>query len=443
MTPPLHAQRRSLFWRIHFWSAVIASPFALLATLTGILYIFTPQIEQALYAHLEQVAPAGGVLPLDRLVQAASTGAPPGMAVHSLVPPQAPGDVLKVTMTPQERGGAAHEGHHHGPAKAVPSPAFGAPAAALVVYVNPHTGAVLGSMPAEERFSQWARKLHSSLLQSDTWRWMIELAASWLMVMLITGVWLWWPRAGVPLLPAASARGRKAWSQWHAFLGVVLGVVSLAILTTGLTWSMYSGAQIRALRDATGQASPKAPRQMRSVARAGRRPLDWQAAWDMARTQAPDVALQLTPPQGELGVWKVGAADRGQPTKRFDLLLDAYSGEALYYAGWRQQTAFGKATAVGIPFHRGEFGWWNQAVLLVFGLGILFSLLSGWVMYFKRRKRGSLGLPAMPTQAWRAVSPASWVVTVLLCALMPLLALSASLLLLLECWLYGARRRAS
>jgi hypothetical protein len=33
-----------------------------------------------------------------------------------------------------------------------------------------------------DRFSLWARRLHS-LLQGKTWRWMIELGASWMMVM--------------------------------------------------------------------------------------------------------------------------------------------------------------------------------------------------------------------------------------------------------------------
>jgi uncharacterized iron-regulated membrane protein len=88
----LAARRRSLFWRIHFWAALIASPFALVATLTGMLYIFTPQIEAALYGHLERVTPApgGAVLPLDVSVAAARAAVPAGFEVQSVVPPAAP-----------------------------------------------------------------------------------------------------------------------------------------------------------------------------------------------------------------------------------------------------------------------------------------------------------------------------------------------------------------
>jgi uncharacterized iron-regulated membrane protein len=197
----LHAQRRSLFWRIHFWAALIASPFALVATLTGILYIFTPQIEQVLYDHLDQVVATGQMRSLDELIVAAQADAPAGLALHSVVPPFAPTDALRVTFAPQGRSASGHEGHQHGAVKlATPAapvrPAFGAPAKAVLVHVNPYSGAVLGSLAGQDRFGNWSKKLHSCLLQSDNWRWMIELAASWLMVMLLTGVWLWWPRAG-------------------------------------------------------------------------------------------------------------------------------------------------------------------------------------------------------------------------------------------------------
>ena len=55
--------------------------------------------------------------------------------------------------------------------------------------------------------------------------------------MLLTGVYLWWPRPGQPGMPRAGQRGRALWRQWHAFLGVLLGVLSLAIILTGITWS--------------------------------------------------------------------------------------------------------------------------------------------------------------------------------------------------------------
>jgi uncharacterized iron-regulated membrane protein len=394
--PGLAARRRSLFWRIHFWAALIASPFALVATLTGALYIFTPQIEAGLYGRLERVAPQGARLPLDAAVAAAVDAAPAGK---------------------------------------------------LTVFVDPYRATVLGSQRDEDRFSEWARRLHSRLLQGESLRWMIELAASWMLVMLLTGVWLWWPRsdaAGQPALPRAGVRGRAGWRQWHAFLGVLLGVLSLAMVLTGVTWSKYAGENVRALRDRAGQASPKVPERLHSMPQGGQQPvspMSFQQAWDRTRALVPGALPQLAPPRGPHGVWRASSADRRHPQDRFDLVLDAYGGQVLYRAGWERQTVFGKATAVGIPFHRGELGVWNQVLLFVFAAGVLFSLVSGWAMFFKRRRSGLAGLPKLAPGAWRAAPPAAVAIGIGLCALMPLLALSAAVVAAVEAALGWRRRR--
>lgn len=417
-------RRKSLFRRIHFWAALVASPAALIATLTGLLYVFTPQIESMLYGSLDRVTPAGVVRPLDGAVAAAKAAVPAGMKLRFVVPPYDPNDSVKVYFGPSVVK-PEHEGHSHGN---ILSPML----QPMVVSVNPYTGAVLGSEVESARFGNWAKKLHSSLLQGDAWRWMIELAASWLMVMLITGMYLWWPRNNQSVLPTKNARGRGVWKQWHSFLGMLLSLLSLTMIVTGLTWSKYAGGQIRIARDMTGQAPPQAPRNLKSCISCGDHRLTWQAAWDAARRDAPDVSMQLTPPSGRHGVWRAVSADPSQPEKKFEMLFDAYRGNNLYYADWADQTAFSKATAIGIPFHRGEFGWWNQALLLLFGLGILFSLVTGWVMFFKRRREGMSGLPRLLPGAWTAAPPTAWVIAVVLCVFMPLLALSAALVLSIE-----------
>lgn len=460
--------RRSALWRLHFWAALIASPFVLLACLTGLLYVFTPQIEGVLHRHLDVVAPGPQRLALDDSVAAARRAAPDGLVLHSVMPALAESDSVRVAFVAPPSGGAgrsapppaaSREGHEgHGakpgapPAISAPTQAapqflrqsFGIPERATVVYVNPYTAEVLGTLPEARRFSTWARKLHSSLQQGDGWRWMIELAASWMMVMLVTGIVLWWPRNGQSGLPASGVKGRLAWKQWHAFLGMVLSAMSLAILMTGLTWSRNAGSQVRWARDAAGQTPPRIPARFKSVVPEGRRLLSWEEADRAVRQQAPEVATQIMPPTGRDGVWRANHLEKkGQPLARFDLLLDAYSGKQLYFSGWSDQTAFGKATAIGIPFHRGEYGVWNQILLFVFGAGILFSLVSGWVMFIKRLRAGSAALPPLVPGAWRHASPWAWLVGGVMLVAMPLLAATAPLVALAEAALVWRRRRTS
>jgi uncharacterized iron-regulated membrane protein len=469
-TPTTLAPRMSLFWRIHFWAALIASPFTLLATLTGLLYVFTPQIEGVLHSHLDTVVAQGQRLPLDAAIAAAQAAAPAGATLKSVVPAYQPQDSVQVYFKAQNAGtrtsmpaadaGGEHSGHQHGAAPAAVTDAGSSkrPAVAgasmdhnpsdripigTIVYVNPYNAQVLGSLLEIDRFGMWSKRLHSSLLQPDSWRWMIELAASWLMVMLLTGMYLWWPRGNKKALPQAGVTGRNAWRQWHAFVGVALAAMSLAILTTGLTWSKYSGAQIRGAMDAAGQASPKAPKDLKSTPLAGRTPLNWEAAWQTSAKQSPDVSMQLTPPRGPQGTWRANNFDRGQPDKRFNLQLDAYNGKTLYYSGWDDLAVFGKATAIGIPFHRGEFGWWNQALLIVFGVGVLFSLVSGWAMFFKRRRAGLLGLPPLKHGAWASMPVMGWVSAAIFFVLMPLLAYSAAVVALIEAGMAWQARRGA
>lgn len=428
------ARRRSLFWRIHFWAALIASPFALLAVLTGILYLCSPQVEQHLYAHLDRVQPGGERQPLDAAIAAARSAMPDGATLNAIFPAHKADDSVRLLfIPPRPSTQPTMHGHSmHGAKPSAPLSSWAADAIGTTVYVDPYSAQVLGMQAANARFSAWSKKLHSQLLQGDGWRWMIELAASWLIVMLLTGIWLWWPRRLREGFPARDVEGRRWWAQWHAFLGVTLSILSFVMLTTGLTWSKYAGDQIRWMRDAVGQQSPQVPRGLSSTPLNSTLAMSWQQASDAAQRVAPNTALRLIAPTTKNGTWRAMSANPAQVLHRTDIVLDAYTGKLLYQANWRDQTAFGKATGVGIPFHRGELGLWNQLLLFIFGLGILFSLISGWMMYFKRRQTSAPFLPKLLPGAWRAASLWFWLIAIVMCVAMPMLAVSASLVLLVE-----------
>ena len=439
------AVRRAILWRIHFWCALIATPFTLVAALTGILYVFTPQIQALRYAALDHVAPVGAMRPLDDAVAAARAATPPGWRLQTVFPPFSPDDSVKALFDQRAADPVAHEAHGggHVPPAAAAGAADGGRRASqtLTVYVDPYDARVLGAMTGEERFGNWAKKLHSRLLQDDGWRWMIELAASAMTVMLVSGLLLWWPATPKQVLPRVDVRGRGAWKQWHGLLGAALALLTVTILATGLTWSKYAGTQIRTSRDFLGQAPPRAPADAVSAIPHEQAMLTWQQVWELTRSRAPAVSVQIEPPRGLLGVWRMAAADPGKPTRRFDLLLDRFSGRQLYYAGWDQQTVFGKATAIGIPFHRGEFGWWNQALLLLFGVGVLFSLLSGWLMFIKRWRPGLPILPKLPSSApatWKAAAIPMALAVPVFAWVMPLAGLAAAVIAACE---FAASRR--
>ncbi|PXX43767.1 PepSY-associated TM helix domain-containing protein [Undibacterium pigrum] len=451
-----HANKSALlhrvFWRLHFWSGLLTAPIVLFAALTGILYIFTPQIEAWKHAELDKVAQIRAALPLDQQVDAAMT-AFPGKQIKSIVPAYVEGETTQVIFGEQRQrekktantenskpnGYEEHQGHQMpeaSKAAKVEGIEHSAGSENLIVYVDPGTARIQGSILESGRFRNWARKLHSNMLQGDGWRWIIELGASWMLMMMITGIYLWWPRGKASwrsVLQYSGNNRRVTWRYLHSMLSIVLGLVTLIILLTGLTWAKYAGENFRIVQNAAAQNTPRAPKDLKSVvAINGNSALSIQAVYQQAKNQASDVQMQLTPPKSESGVWKIDNYDRSQPGKRFQLILDAYSGNTLFQSGWEQMPVLSRATAVGIPFHRGEFGLWNQALLVLVGLNVIFSVVSGYVMWLQRRKAGSLSAPKLESKHMRVISWWMWVITLALGVAMPVFGISLLILLLME-----------
>lgn len=434
--------RNQLIWRIHFWAALLATPFVCVAVLTGLLYVFNPQIEKVLYGQLEYVPIESAYASLDQAVEVAKTQVPPDWGLYAVSPSSLPGESHQVVFVPPKPFGKKDEPRHGGHAmhsqtnNESPQPflrsLFGFPKDSKIVYVNPYNLQIIGAIEQQKRFSYWAKKLHSTLLQSNAWRWLIEWGATWLWIMLITGVVLAWPQKVSDLRPDKTWSGRVAWKKWHALLGLTFSLLSLTIITTGLTWSQYTGQQIRYLRDAAGQAPPEVPSNFQSAMNSENSPLPVHAVWLAIKSKVGDVRFQLIPPNAKLGVWRAAHVEKADPLKRFDLLMDAYSGDVLFLSTWKDQTLFGQATAIGIPFHRGDLGWWNQAILVLFGFGILFSVISGWMMVFKRYRSGLGLMPQADWGSWRQLPIALIATGLVMLWLTPLMIYGVAIILVIE-----------
>lgn len=412
-----------LLWRIHFWAGLIATPIVLFAAFTGLLYVFTPQIEAWRYADVDHVAVTGPALPLDAQLAAAQADQPHGKP-HNIVPTQRPGETTQVFFDLHQLSDSKE--HDHG----LPQ--------GRIVYVNPYTAQVVGNLHEMERFQTWAKKLHSSALQGDGWRWLTELGASWMLVMFATGLMLWWPRsqaAGGPgwraLVPRLG-QGRQTWRDLHTVLAIVMCGVLGVVLVTGLTWAKYSGENFRVLQQALDQGTPRFPKSLSSIAPQDQTPMSLQAAFEHARRVAPDISMSLSLPDKATGVWRIENFDRTQPTQRFRLALDAYSGQVLFFSGWEQLPLLAKATTVGIPFHRTELGVWNQVLLGLAALTVMFSVISGWVMWWKRRPRGRLGAPMTTLHHLRAAPWWLWLTAIGLSIALPVFGASVVLFAAIE-----------
>ena len=70
---------------------------------------------------------------------------------------------------------------------------------------------------------------------------LIEIAAGFAIMLVVTGLYLWWPRDGrgfgSVLVPQFSAKGRQLWKSLHLSIGFYVSLFLVVFLLSGLTWA--------------------------------------------------------------------------------------------------------------------------------------------------------------------------------------------------------------
>lgn len=123
------------------------------------------------------------------------------------------------------------------------------------MFVNPYSGTIQGEIEKEKRFGEVFKKIHSELFVAGTiGNRLVELAACWAVILLISGLYLWWPRKrksiwGI-LLPRFRKKGVTFWRDLHAVPAFWLSAFILILIATGLPWSGVLGEQIKKISTA-------------------------------------------------------------------------------------------------------------------------------------------------------------------------------------------------
>ena len=214
-------------WRWHFYAGLFVLPFILILSVTGAIYLFKPQIDRWEERDYRALSSAGAVS-ADRQLQAALAAHPGSRFDHYRLPEQ-PGDaaMLKLTLPSGE---------------------------AAEVYVSP-AGEVLGTLSPEARISPTVARIHGSLLLGDWGDRLVELVASWTIVMIVSGLYLWWPRpfrAAGTVWPRLSLRGRPLLRDIHRVTGFWIAGLVLVMLASGLPWAGVWGSAFKWARTELG-----------------------------------------------------------------------------------------------------------------------------------------------------------------------------------------------
>ena len=377
-------------WRWHFYAGLFCLPFILWLSITGTIYLWKPQIERVLDAPYDQLAPGPVRAPPERIA-ALALAAVHGARFDQYQLPQTPRQAVRVLVT--ARGVQRR------------------------VYVDPYRSRVMAVAVEQDRPMRLVFRLHGTLLAGNPGSWLVEIAACWTITMLLTGLYLWWPRgrrgmAGV-LYPRWRQGRRLFWRDTHAVAGIWVSLAAMFLIASGLPWANAWGGYLRQVRAATGSADgpidwstggsriPLTDHAEHSgMAMAGHRPpsgnaidlraLDRVAAVAQSQVIAPPV--MILPPDGD-GDWAV-ASDAANRTLRTRLTVDGATGRITSRRAFAQRHWIDRAVGYGIAIHEGAYlGLVNQIAATIVTALLATLSVSGAVMWWRRRKPGALGAP--------------------------------------------------
>ena len=386
-------------WRWHFYASLFSIPFVIILSISGAIYLFKPQIE----AWNER---AFNNLTID---QPLATPAEQVRAALAAVP-DSTFNAYELPATPT----------------AAPRVIVKSNKVSVRVYVHPQTLEILGSFPDNQRLIGTIKRLHGELLLGDRGSMIVELAASWTVIMLLTGLYLWWPRQvkglGGVLYPRLSQGSRIFWRDIHSVTGIWISGLALFLLLSGLPWAKSWGNYLKAVRQFTGTAvvkqdwtsgseSPTAKSKgdnsgehsghsMGSPRKKGGRdrptpkdltPINLIVAKVQPFSLSPPVLISAPASGSNNWTAKSNAANR---PLRVTLEVDGKTGEIASREAFQDRHWIDQLVAIGIAAHEGQlFGWPNQALGLIAALGLILLSISGLILWWQRKDQGVLGAP--------------------------------------------------
>lgn len=338
-------------WRWHFYAGLLVLPFMITLAVTGGLYLFKDEIDSIVYSDLKTVEATSTVRVSPSVIVDAALAAYPGQAV-TFTDPASATQSAEITV-------ATASGDK------------------VAVYANPYSGVVLGALPDRGTVMWTIRYLHSLKYFGTYARYAIEVAAGWAVLLVATGVYLWWPRRqrGGVISIRGSASQRMFWRDLHAVTGIFVGAIIVFLAVTGMPWSGVWGAKVNEWANGSNFGYPSGvyvdvPMSSEHLNHSA------QASWSLEQAQVPMSTVAGTPigidravnivrglgmspgfalslPADAAGVYTATVYPHDVSKQRV-VHLDQYSGAPLIDLDFSDYGFGAKALEWGISVHMGQ-----------------------------------------------------------------------------------------
>jgi uncharacterized iron-regulated membrane protein len=366
---------RTVFFQIHLWTGLIVGLFLLIGSVTGAMLVFYPEIKDHLHPELFHVTPGAHRLTIDAIVA----------KLEAQHPDERPSDITLSSAADSTAVLDLVDGKE--------------------AFMNPYTGEAIevGNVKRGD-FLRQVEYLHRFLLMGDTGKRVIDFATLASLLMLATGVCLWWPSTWRMLKKSLKLDLKKKNRGWWVNLHEVIGMYSLIVVFilafTALPIS-YGWFKRSVFFSATGSAEPAlAPK---SHIKQGAPRIPMQAAWDRLEERIPDYRLARLyfpkKPAAPIYMYAI-ATDAPHVNARSFLYVDAYSGEVLRYDPYASHSLGERMYLWTLPLHLGQVGGLAGRLIAMTGsLSMGGLVVTGAWLYYRRKLR--------PVRRTASVPPAS------------------------------------
>ena len=427
------SQRWRSLWRIHFYSGIFAIPFILLMAVTGLAILYDQPIKDLAWKDLRTVSAGSTLVPFAQQEHNVELAYPTAKVVSMTVPRTS----TTSTQFGLDNGHTAYVNQYTG----------------TVLGENDPTSSWMGTFRRlhGQLNNTWKVSLPTvSALWDDgavmrpyvIGDLLLEIFGCWAIVLVLSGLYLWWPRKsrtkgtnGRSLFGVRWRKGgRGRWRDLHALPGVAILVVILVTLMSGMPWSSYWGSNFTSLAN---EISPNVWTDAPASTPVTRGDLDRHnntIHWNTGDIPVP-ASLEL-PTDGSVAqplsldeVVAIGAEekmlpgytinlpsnskdDAGNPLygsytlsnswprktgEARDLFLDQFTGRTL---GQQDTYGYGSvsyAVDTTVSFHMGtQWGLADRIFMTALCIVAIWSCITALVMYTKRRRPGTAGLPRRP-----------------------------------------------
>lgn len=345
--------RRWIF-RVHLWLALLAGGFFVLLGLTGSVIAFESPLDHLLHPRLSFVSSSPRSLPLADILA----------SVRKSYPEQ---DIIAINFSDS------------------PTLSWQVTIPAGIVCLNPHTGQILGLRTRGETILGLAHDLHVSLAAGNIGRTAIRWCDLAALVLLVSGLTLWWPQRRCRLHRLDGTR--RSWSDLHNVIGLLALTFLFLAAGTGALISFEN--PLRSVLRRFTAPEPAQPVTLPPTPQS--QPfLSPDRALAIASAALPGAhPAQMTMPQygGTYRFSMIEPRRFGDDVER-SISLDPWSGSVLEISPTAAPSLADHLVATNEALHTGAlFGWSGRLLMALAGLALLPQALTGFIMFWKRTQQ--------------------------------------------------------